>query len=942
LIEARSFASAVIDRATQGLCVCHQLEEYPFVRFTVWNERMVEITGYTIEEINRLGWYQTMYPDSEVQMKARERMERMRKGDDLNGEEWQIIRRDGTKRLLSMSTTLLETDDGITHVLALMHDISQQRRDQEKLRQSEEMLRALTENIQEVLWLRTPTKMLHISRIYEKLWGKSRESLYENPSSFLDAIHPDDKARIEAAFQEEQLQGGRFKEEFRVVQPDGSSRWILARTFPVTTHSKEEWRVGIAEDITERKQMEEALYASEARLKTVLDTLPVGVVVADADGRIVWDNAATRELWGVPPETESWETYANWVGWWPDTGERIKAEEWAMTRALLHGEETRNELVQNQRFVSHERRYYLNNVAPLRNAEGRIVGGVAAMLDVTETKQAQDEIQNLAKFPSENPYPVIRVAKDGTILYANDASRPCLKTWKCKTGQCLPDDWRQQICDAVDSGSAREIELECEDQIFSLAIMPVVDADYINLYGTDVTNRKKTEQELNHSAQKSQALNRISDLLHSLFDYNEVAQRLVDEGAMALGSDTAALSLRQDEGWTVKYVYGIPESVIGLWTSDEQEKHAVQAIQCGQPVVVEDTFNDDRFNREHFKRYKIRAVMVSPLIVRHQAIGVIFFNYHREPHKFSESEVYFARQLAATASIALQNVRLIDDLKQVQDTLEKSHDELEVRVQERTAELEELNEQLRQEVEKRKKFELALKAEGNKVLRAYEQRDYLSRRLVDLLEKERTDIGNALHDEIGQIMAGVSMQLEALKEIRTKDGSSLADRVEPIQKHLREAVRQAKGLSNNLRSEALERLGLIPSIRELVDETQKQYSMKIHLFTKNVPEDLEDTDKSLTLFRLVQEALTNIHKHAEAKVIFINLIGRDGKLCLTIEDDGVGFDYPLLSKQEGGRHASLGLTIMRERVSMIGGIFRIETAPGKGTHILAEIPCQSY
>ncbi len=125
----------------------------------------------------------------------------------------------------------------------------------------------------------------------------------------------------------------------------------------------------------------------------VLETLPVGVVIADARGRIVLDNAATRELWGVPPETPSWQDYSDWVAWWPDTGKRIRAHEWAMSRALLHGEETRNELVQNRRFGSGELRFYPNNVAPLRDEQGTVIGGVAAMLDVTEQRKAEEALR---------------------------------------------------------------------------------------------------------------------------------------------------------------------------------------------------------------------------------------------------------------------------------------------------------------------------------------------------------------------------------------------------------------------------------------------------------------------------------------------------------------------------------------------------------------------
>jgi PAS domain S-box-containing protein len=295
------------------------------------------------------------------------------------------------------------------------------------------------------------------------------------------------------------------------------------------------------------------------------------------------------------------------------------------------------------------------------------------------------------------------------------------------------------------------------------------------------------------------------------------------------------------------------------------------------------------------------------------------------------------RDRTGTIIGAIEVAHDITDRKKAEEELRKARDELELRVQERTAELEDLTEALRREIEKRKRFESYLKAEGNKVLRAYEQRDYLSRRLVDLLEKERTEFANALHDEIGQAMAAIAMQLELLK----RDDSHLASRVEPIQEHLREAVRRAKGLCSNLRSEALEHFGLIPSIKELVDQTQKEFPIKVHLFTKDVPERLSESDKSLTVYRLVQEALTNIHKHAGAKEVFINLIGRDGKLLVTIEDDGLGFDYGTIKGRADLSEPHLGITIMRERTSMVGGTFQIETAPGKGTHILAEIPVES-
>jgi PAS domain S-box-containing protein len=658
-----------------------------------------------------------------------------------------------------------------------------------KLCESEERFRCLAENIQDVFWLRTPDKMLYISPMYEKLWGRSCASLYENPSSFLDAVHPEDRTRVERSLVREQSTGARFDEEYRVIQPDGSLRWIRARSFPVAMHFEAGWSAGVAQDITERKQAEAALLESEARLNTVLDTLPVGVVIADADGKIIRDNAATRELWGVPPETDSWDGYGNWVGWWPETGERIKAEEWAMTRALVHGEETRNELILNQRFDNQERRYYLNNVSPLRNAEGGIIGGVAAMLDITERKRGEDEL--------------------------------------------------------------REAEQKHRDLIRHAPTA---------IFEVDFVRRRLTS---------------VNDAMCQMLGYNREELLVMDP-----------FDLMDEEGQAQL------QTKMAKWLKGKRPSRQV----------------------EYRVRTKDGRMLDAAL------------------------NVTYTRDEKGNPSGATVIAHDVTERKRAENVLRKAHGELEHRVKERTAELEKLTDKLIREIETRKKFEADLQAQGKRILAAYRQRDYLSRRLVDLLERERNEIGSALHDEVGQILAGASMQLEALKEMRTEDESGLADWVEAVQELLRHGMRHVRGLSHNLRSDVLNRFGLIPSVRNLVDELQRQAPLKIHFFSKNVPEDLKEETKDLTIYRLVQESLTNVLKHAEAKEVFINLNGRDGKVLLSIEDDGKGFDYQGLSKKGELFETSLGIAIMRERTSMVGGQFHVESKPGKGTCVMAEIP----
>ncbi len=129
------------------------------------------------------------------------------------------------------------------------------------LRESEERFREMAENLDEVLWMSDPrtSRILYVSPAYEKIWGRTCQSLYERPLSFVEGIHPDDRAGMRAAL-ERQGAYGSFQQEYRVVRPDGSVRWIWDRSFPVRNKAGELVRVvGIAQDISERKGLEEQL-----------------------------------------------------------------------------------------------------------------------------------------------------------------------------------------------------------------------------------------------------------------------------------------------------------------------------------------------------------------------------------------------------------------------------------------------------------------------------------------------------------------------------------------------------------------------------------------------------------------------------------------------------------------------------------------------------------
>lgn len=142
---------------------------------------------------------------------------------------------------------------------ALVAEIAERKQIEEALRKSEELFRELAENIREFFWVRTPDEILYVSPAYEDIWGRSRESLYESPESFLDLVHPDDRERVLEAHQADITGMTPLDEQYRIIRPDGAVRWIWARSFPIRGQGRVVRIVGIAEDISARKEAENFL-----------------------------------------------------------------------------------------------------------------------------------------------------------------------------------------------------------------------------------------------------------------------------------------------------------------------------------------------------------------------------------------------------------------------------------------------------------------------------------------------------------------------------------------------------------------------------------------------------------------------------------------------------------------------------------------------------------
>ncbi|WP_114312830.1 sensor histidine kinase [Thermus caldifontis] len=202
-----------------------------------------------------------------------------------------------------------------------------------------------------------------------------------------------------------------------------------------------------------------------------------------------------------------------------------------------------------------------------------------------------------------------------------------------------------------------------------------------------------------------------------------------------------------------------------------------------------------------------------------------------------------------------------------------------------------------------------------------QERSQLLKALIQAQEAERARIARDLHDQIGQILTGIDLGLKAVKEGRL-------EAVPTLQELVRTAIQDVRHLSRSLRPSALDTLGLEAALKRMAEEFQERTGIRANLLCRlrgRLPETHETA-----LYRVVQEALTNVARHAQARQVSVVLQQEGDEISLVVEDDGQGFPP---QAQPG-----LGILGMRERIELLGGRFQMESLPGLGTTLYARIP----
>jgi len=337
-----------------------------------------------------------------------------------------------------------------------------------------------------------------------------------------------------------------------------------------------------------------------------------------------------------------------------------------------------------------------------------------------------------------------------------------------------------------------------------------------------------------------------------------------------------------------------------------------QVLRTGQPEFYLETSDElrtaiarDAKELELVQSLGLKSVMIVPLATRGHTLGAITLVVSGESgRQYTPDDLALAEELAQRAALAVDNARLYTQAQQLNAKLEE-------RVLQRTAELQAANAQL--------------EASRTQLLR-------LAHHEQTAREEERSRLAREIHDELGQDLTGLKMDLAWLQkhtDIRQKD---LSQKFKAMFDLLDATIQSVRRIATELRPGILDDLGLLAAMEWLLQEFEKRTAIRCQ-FTSNVEEVALDADGATVLFRILQETLTNVARHAGATQIEVSLDQEQDTISLRVQDNGCGIPK---NKVDGSK--SLGLLGMRERVRLRSGDFTIQGTPDQGTIVVIRLP----
>ena len=809
-----------------------------------------------------------------------------------------LKRKDGTSVTTLTSSHFFYDENGEPiGVEGILTDITDRKQAEESLKQSEEKYRSLIENINDAVFsLDINGFFTYASPVIERIWGYKVADVIG--CHFTDLVFPEDLPGLIESF-ERTLNGQIEPFEFRIVDEEERMHHIHASSRLLIQDGQPTGITGVVTDITARKQAEEALRESEEKYRLVTENANELIAMVDMKGDYIYANEAHRRIAGYDPQELLGR---NALGFLHPEDYQIALEAFKSKSELREVDlETRYKCTDGtfKWIHSHNRMLLDENGFPER---GLMIGG-----DITERKLAEDalrESEERWRSLAENaPNLIISTDPVGTILYVNqtvlglqrkDAIGKTIYDFADQEYQELVKENIEHVLHTGEPAKYETIGLGQGGQRtwYETHAGPVKwDNKIIALIfiSTDITERKLQQEQILQHNRELAALNTISKTVNQSLDLDGIMENALNKilEILEIKHIFIALTDEKNEYVNLKLYKGISGHRLGKYKRWKVGEGILgQVAQSGDSMFIESLQESIMAMWERVPKFviedELKSAMYVPLKARGRTLGIMTAITEGK-RIFTPTERDLLITIGNQISTAIENAVLYEDLQ----------DEEEIR------------------------------REG-------------LREAILAQEEERRRIARELHDQTSQVLTGASAMLEASIASLPRGFTEIKERLKETRLSLTNMLLDVRNIIYELRPTMLDDLGLVAAARwqteEFLGKAGVEANFEISGRKKKLPVQTETA-----LFRIIQEATTNIIRHAQAKSARIKLGFEKDSVKLSIEDNGKGFEFQETKNPKDGRRG-LGLLSMKERTEILNGAFILESQSGTGTRITISIP----
>jgi PAS domain S-box-containing protein len=863
----------------------------------------------------------------------------------------------------------LGSDGKLLGYRGISRDITEKKLVENALRKSEEKYRILVENAAEAVIVVQEGKIKFFNHKAGEITGCSREELLSKPLAEL--IPVDERERVSAIHQR-RIQGENVPSyQIRVERKDGSIKWAEIRAVVIEWEGKPA-SLELIVDVTERKLAEEALKASQQKYQALVETTSDFIWETDSQGRYTYCSPQMKRLWGYDPHEMIGKTpFDNMPS---EEREKVIQDFRDMTQSPRPFTGIEFDSLDSQgRLITIE-----VSQVPYFDNNARLSGFRGITRDITQRKQIEEALEESEeKYRSvvDNASELIVVFQEGFIKFTNNKalkvtgytreellSQPftvfihpldramLIETYQKRAqGKAVPDNYEIRILHK--DGSTRWVEV-------SAALVQWQGKPATQVLVSDITERKKAEEALRISEEKyrlliensSEVIVVIQDslikfinnqgLIPSGYSPEEVAGKPFLEFVhpddresisglyRGLIRDQSAISNREFQyilkdgstRWAIlnaaRIIWEEKPAILAIITDiterkrmeealRESEAKANELIKYAPSGIYEMDFRGTRFISVNDAMCKITGY------TREELLAI-------SPTAFLDKDSLKLFYKKVRRKPAGKNVELEADLK-----VKKKNGSYIYVTQQSTFSLTERDIvfAIAHDITERKIMEQKLKEYALKI--------------TQVQEEERKRIAYELHDDTAQYISILKMQLNALLNSGEIQSPKILERLQFLEKDADRAFHDVRRYSHELRPVVLEHLGLRAALEQTADDINKVNSFKAEVEVEGREPELSEEIK-LGFFRVAQEALNNIRKHAKATNATVSLTFQDTRLKMVVRDNGIGFDIKEAATRAGGK-GSLGMMSMKERADLIGASLKIESQPRHGTTVRVEM-----